>query len=41
MAILKSSRLFELIKRYYRNIKYNTYTYKLIYIFIRIMFEEL
>ncbi len=41
MIILKSSRLFEIIKKYYRNVEYNTYIHELIYIFIRTMFEKL
>ncbi len=41
MAVLKSSRLFELIERYHRNIRYNTYTHELIHISIRTMLEEL
>ena len=41
MAILKSSRLFEVIERYHRNVEYNTYTHELIHISIHTMLEEL
>lgn len=41
MAIVKSSRLFEIIERYHRNVGYNTYTHELIHISIRTMLEEL
>lgn len=41
MAVLKSSRLFELVERYHRSVEYNTYTHELIHISIRTMLEEL
>lgn len=41
MAIVKSSRLFEVIERYHRNVGHDEYTYELIHISIRTMLEEL
>lgn len=41
MAVVKSSRLFNLIERYHSNVRYNTHTHELIVISIRTILEEL